>query len=327
MEKRWPPERVKSFEAPRLFIACATRRPPWTAPDSAPLAVSRACSVAIEPRLPARSRPGRGAQRGRRARRRGRTSRPPRPSRGRPPASPARAPASSRPPRACARPPCAASPAAWRARRSAASRSPFLPPRAGALGVAAPTSPIPEARCSRVSRPCSIASATSGSLVAAWSVSPTRSRIWEPTPCSRPIASAVPTRESIASRSLAPAWRSLSRSAEPESISSCAARSSSPTFSSRRTSLAFRTDSWLTSQAARLGFFRPFTQSAASASPSERSDFASSLRAGVNSSSGPWKSSSSFFSGTPLGGLISVSATQPQDLPNCGVTGRPPTGR
>src|SRR3954447_1326424 len=31
MEKRCPPERVKSLLAPRLFMACATRRPPWTA--------------------------------------------------------------------------------------------------------------------------------------------------------------------------------------------------------------------------------------------------------------------------------------------------------
>src|SRR4051794_26254265 len=31
MEKRCPPERVKSLLAPRLFMACATSRPPWTA--------------------------------------------------------------------------------------------------------------------------------------------------------------------------------------------------------------------------------------------------------------------------------------------------------
>ena len=71
--------------------------------------------------------------------------------------------------------------------------------------------------------------------------------------------------------------RSFSRSVEPASISSCAARSSSPTSSSPGHLLGLRTASWLTSQAARVGFCNPFTQPAASASPSERNDFASSF--------------------------------------------------
>ena len=59
MEKRWPPERLKSFEAPRLFIACATRRPPWTR-----RLLASTCSVAIEAETSARSRPARGGRRG-----------------------------------------------------------------------------------------------------------------------------------------------------------------------------------------------------------------------------------------------------------------------
>src|SRR5918995_5032995 len=46
MEKRWPPERVKSFEAPRLLIAWATSLPPWTA-----VFCSTWCFVAIVARL------------------------------------------------------------------------------------------------------------------------------------------------------------------------------------------------------------------------------------------------------------------------------------
>ena len=85
------------------------------------------------------------------------------------------------------------------------------------------------------SRPRSIASATSGSLDAACSVSPTRVRTCEPPPrAPRPIASAARSSESIspparARRGLAQLRRGRST---PASISSCAARSSSP--SSRR---------------------------------------------------------------------------------------------
>ena len=73
----------------------------------------------------------------------------------------------------------------------------------------------------------------------------------------------------------------------PASISSWAALNSLPRSSSLAISPAFRTDSWFTSQAARLGFCRPFTQSAAAGSPAMRSSFASAFLAAVNSSRDP----------------------------------------
>jgi hypothetical protein len=48
-----------------------------------------------------------------------------------------------------------------------------------------------------------------------------------------------------------------------------------------------RAESWLTSHAARVGFFSAFTQFAGSVFPPARSDFASPFRPSVNSSSGP----------------------------------------
>src|SRR5882672_5047381 len=55
MEKRWPPERLKSLETPRLRIAWATSRPPWTAVFS-----STWSGVAIAARLQLVELPARG---------------------------------------------------------------------------------------------------------------------------------------------------------------------------------------------------------------------------------------------------------------------------
>ena len=286
MEKRWPPERLKSFEAPRLFIAWATRRPPWTRRSSR-LAPARSPS---RPRLAPRSRPARGGRRGRRARRRGRSARPPPPRLGRAPASPARAraffsAAASLRSASLRRFACC-----WRARRSAASRSlPFFRlGRRGGRGRA----DQPDRRRALLARQPAAPDRLGDLRVAGRGLQglahPGEDLLPHPVLAADRLGRAQQRVDRLLLAPRQPRAASPGRS-EPASISSCAARSSSPTSSSSATSLGLPRRQLVDEPGgpARLAS-EPLTQSAASASPSERSDLASSFRAGVNSSSGPW---------------------------------------